>query len=92
MKMFKQNDTTVKFRNSDKMSMKTKEKQKKNIKMSKMSKMKSQARKSVMKLSNVKHYNKTKKCQPAARDTTDLIQTAGVPDRGLARPKIKITE
>ena len=28
---------------------------------------------------------KTKKCQPAARDTLDLIQTSCVPDRGLAR-------
>ena len=37
-------------------------------------------------------YIKTKKCQPAARDTTDLIQTDGVPDSGLSRPKIKISE
>ena len=35
---------------------------------------------------------KTKKCQPAARDTTDLIQTDGVPDSGLSRPKIKKTQ
>ena len=33
----------------------------------------------------------TKKCQPAARDTPDLIQTVCVPDRGLARSK-KLTE
>ena len=32
---------------------------------------------------------KTKKCQPAARDTQDLIQTWCVPDRGLARNKYK---
>ena len=30
---------------------------------------------------------KEKKCQPAARDTPDLIQTECVPDRGLARSK-----
>ena len=33
---------------------------------------------------------KTKKCQSAAGDRPDLIQTAPVPSRGLARPKIKI--
>ena len=30
-----------------------------------------------------------KKCQPAARDTQDLIQTWCVPDRGLAHPQNK---
>ena len=34
---------------------------------------------------------KNKMCQPAARDTPDLIKTECVPDRGLARPK-KLTE
>ena len=32
---------------------------------------------------------KTKKCQPAARDTPDLIQTECVPGRGLTRHKTK---
>ena len=32
---------------------------------------------------------KTKKCQSAARDTPDIIQTECVPDRGLACPKNK---
>ena len=32
---------------------------------------------------------KTKKCQPAARDMPDLIQTEHVPSKGLARPKNK---
>ena len=32
---------------------------------------------------------KTQKCQPAARDTLDLIQTMCVPGRGLARHKNK---
>ena len=32
---------------------------------------------------------KTKKCQPPAGDMSDLIQTAHVPNRGLARPKNK---
>ena len=32
-------------------------------------------------------YKKTKKCQPTARDTTDLIKTDFVPDSGLSRPK-----
>ena len=54
--------------------------------------MKIQAEKTVYNLSNENCYIKTKKCQPAARDTTDLIQTVGVPDRGLARPQIKISE
>ena len=37
--------------------------------------------------------NKTKKCQPAARDTPDLIQTECVPDSWLTRPNKKnITE
>ena len=31
------------------------------------------------------HVTKTKKCQSAARDTPDLIQTECVPDSGLAR-------
>ena len=38
------------------------------------------------------HVNKTKnqqKCQPAAGDRPDLIQTEPVPSRGLARPKNK---
>ena len=30
-------------------------------------------------------YKKTQKCQPAARDATDLIQTDGIPDSGLSR-------
>ena len=33
---------------------------------------------------------KTKKCQPAAGDMPDLIQTEHVPSRGLARPHKKI--
>ena len=32
---------------------------------------------------------KTKKCQPAAGDWPDLIQTEPVPSRGLARPPKK---
>ena len=35
---------------------------------------------------------KEKKCQPAARDAPDLIQTECIPDRGLARPQKKSTE
>ena len=35
---------------------------------------------------------KVKKCQPAARDAPDLIQTECIPDRGLARPQKKSTE
>ena len=35
---------------------------------------------------------KTKKCQPTARDTTDLIKTDCVPDSGLSRPPKKISE
>ena len=35
---------------------------------------------------------KTKKCQPAAGDMTDLIQTDHVPNSRLTRPKIKISE
>ena len=34
----------------------------------------------------------TKKCQPAARDAPDLIQTECIPDRGLARPNKKINK
>ena len=34
--------------------------------------------------------NKIKKCQPAAGDRPDLIQTEPVPSRGLARPQKKI--
>ena len=37
-------------------------------------------------------YIKTKKCQPAAGDTPDLIKTECVPDSGLARPNKKISE
>ena len=33
----------------------------------------------------MKNKIKTKKCQPAARDAPDLIQTECIPDRGLAR-------
>ena len=33
---------------------------------------------------------KTKKCQPAAGDIPDLIQTEYVPSSGLARPNKKI--
>ena len=35
---------------------------------------------------------KTKKCQPAAGDMTDLIQTVHVPNSGLTRPSKKISE
>ena len=39
------------------------------------------------------HFNKKrKKCQPAARDTPDLIQTECVPDSGLTRQKNKLNE
>ena len=34
-------------------------------------------------------YKKTKKCQPSAGNTPDLIQTECVADRGLARPNTK---
>ena len=43
-----------------------------------------------MKKSQNKKNIKTKKCQPAAGDRPDLIQTAPVPSRGLARPQIKL--
>ena len=47
--------------------------------------------------SSTKNYRKNgkikvKKCQPAARDAPDLIQTECIPDRGLARPQKKSTE
>ena len=35
---------------------------------------------------------KTKKCQPSAGDTPNLIKIECVPDRGLARPIKKLTE
>ena len=41
------------------------------------------------KSSSSSHKLKTQKCQPAARDTLDLIQTMCVPGRGLARHKNK---
>ena len=44
------------------------------------------------KLPNLRKMKKTKKCQPAARDTPNLIKIEGVPDRGLARPPKKLTE
>ena len=39
------------------------------------------------KLTSVPPNTKTKKCQPAAGDMPDLIQTEHVPSRGLTRPK-----
>ena len=46
----------------------------------------------LMNIYTMSNHNKTKKCQPVARDTPDLIQTECVPDNGLARQKNKQNE
>ena len=48
--------------------------------------------KSIFSEKMTKMYKKTKKCQPAARDTPNLIKIEGVPDSGLARTLKKSTE
>ena len=45
-----------------------------------------------MDLKNHNKNNKNKKCQPAAGDMPDLIQTEHVPSSWLARPNKKITK